>query len=75
MKAGFVVTKDGKKQNKFSFHDLRRTFGTNLANKGISPKVLQKLMGHASLETTMKYYVNADMDEKRKAVESLVKIA
>jgi len=73
--AGHVITKDGKKKNKFSFHDLRRTFGTNLANKGISPKILQKLMGHALLATTMKYYINADMDQQRKAVESLVKIA
>ena len=72
IRAGYTVTVDGRVKNKYSFHDLRRTFGTNLANRGVSPKVLQKLMGHAKLETTMKYYVNADMDEKRKAVDLLV---
>jgi len=70
--AGFVVTKDGKEKNKFSFHDLRRTLGTNLANKGTSPKIVQKLMGHSSLETTMKYYVNADMEQQREAVNALI---
>jgi integrase len=70
--AGYYTVDDkGKKHNKFSFHDLRRTFGTNLANKGISPKVLQELMGHAKLETTMKYYVNANMEQKKQAVAML----
>ena len=55
VKAGYVVTVNKKIKNKFSFHDLRRTFGTNLANKGKSAKTVQKLMGHASLKTTMKY--------------------
>lgn len=38
-------------------HDFRRTFGTRWALR-VHPLVLQSLMRHASLETTMKYYVS-----------------
>ena len=54
---------------KISMHDLRRSFAKNIANKGISPKVLKELVGYSKLEKTMKYYVNADIEEKRKAIK------
>lgn len=61
-----LVGKDDKPL--FSPHDLRRTFGTNLANRGKSPKVVMDLMGHADLTTTMKFYVDANVEEKKKAI-------
>jgi integrase len=45
-----------------SAHDLRRCFGARWA-KRVMPAVLQKLMRHESIETTMTYYVNIDDDE------------
>lgn len=42
-----------------SAHDLRRGFGLRWALK-VPPVVLQKLMRHATIETTMKYYVNLE---------------
>jgi integrase/recombinase XerD len=51
-----------------SSHSGRRTFITNLANKGISVRVLASLAGHRSIEVTQKYIeVNDDM--RRRAVE------
>ena len=41
---------------KFTFHDLRKTHATMLVAAGIDPKVLQQRLGHASIETTLKYY-------------------
>ncbi|MAG35314.1 MAG: hypothetical protein CL878_03570 [Dehalococcoidia bacterium] len=38
-----------------SCHTLRHTFGSTLAAKGVSPFVLQRLLGHAKLDTTMLY--------------------
>jgi integrase len=56
-KAGVVVNKaDGKYA---SAHDLRRSFGTRWA-KRVMPAVLKRLMRHASIETTMGYYVALD---------------
>lgn len=45
-----------------SAHDLRRSFGSRWARK-VMPAVLQRLMRHESIETTMKYYVDLDADE------------
>ncbi len=45
-----------------SAHDLRRSFGTRWAKK-VMPAVLQKLMRHDSIQTTMAYYVDLECDE------------
>ena len=51
-----------------SSHTGRRSFITNLANKGISVRVLASLAGHKSIATTQKY-IDVNDDMKRKAVE------
>ena len=45
-----------------SIHDLRRSFGSRWAKK-VMPAVLQRLMRHADIGTTMRYYVDLDADE------------
>lgn len=45
-----------------SAHDLRRSFGNRWARK-VMPAVLQRLMRHESIDTTMGYYVDLDADE------------
>ena len=60
VKAGIIVNAvDGKHG---SAHDLRRSFGTRWA-KRVMPAVLQKLMRHANVATTMQYYVDLAVDE------------
>jgi integrase len=55
----FIVS---KADNKFaSAHDLRRSFGTRWA-KRFMPAVLQKLMRHSAIETTLRYYADIDAD-------------
>jgi integrase len=39
---------------------LRHTFATRCVEAKIAPAVLQKIMGHTDIATTMKYYVNVD---------------
>ena len=41
-------------------HTLRHTFCTNMANRGMNPKALQYIMGHASITMTLNYYAHAD---------------
>ena len=51
-----------------SSHSGRRTFITNLANKGVGVRVLASLAGHKSLNTTM-IYIDTNDEIKRQAVE------
>ncbi|MDX1964137.1 MAG: site-specific integrase [Pirellulales bacterium] len=57
--AGVVVNEHGKFA---SAHDLRRAFGTRLSLR-VRPVILQKIMRHASIHTTLKYYVDQDADD------------
>lgn len=51
-----------------SSHSGRRSFITNLADKGISVRVLAELAGHRSITTTQKY-IEVNDEQKRRAVE------
>jgi integrase len=52
------------------FHDLRKTFGSMLAQNGISTAVTQKRLEHSSPYLTNKVYTNVD-PVLRHAVEQL----
>jgi integrase len=43
------------KDDPMVFHDLRHTFGTQCAAKGIDLRRIQAWMGHADIQTTMRY--------------------
>lgn len=49
-------------------HDLRRTFGTRCALAGMAPRVLMELMGHSSMEVTMKYYAHVNAGDAAAAL-------
>ena len=52
-----------------SAHDLRRSFGLRWADR-VKPYILQQLMRHASIETTLTFYVQSDADDTAEAVWS-----
>lgn len=43
---------------RISMHVLRHTYATRAIERGVPPKVLQKLLGHASIQMTMDRYVH-----------------
>lgn len=57
---------------KITFHQLRHTFCSRLADAGIPLPVIQKLAGHASITMTSRYTHPAD-ELKQSAVEILLK--
>lgn len=50
----------------FSCHILRHTFATRLCESGVNLKVIQDVLGHVDVSTTMNIYVDAMNDTKMK---------
>ena len=55
---------------KLTFHQLRHTFATLHLEEGISMKMLQKLLGHSSIKTTMDIYthITSKIDEDTREI-------
>ncbi len=50
-------------------HDCRHTFATLMSNAGADTIALQKIIGHASYETTANIYTHKDIEQLKKAVD------
>ena len=60
---------DEAKIKRFCMHALRHTYATRAIESGMQPKVLQKLLGHASIKTTMDRYVHVTDESMNIAVQ------
>lgn len=52
----------------FGMHTLRHTYATRAIERGVPPKVLQQLLGHARIKTTMDRYVHVTDESLSKAI-------
>ena len=59
---------DEANTKRFCMHALRHTYATRAIESGMQPKVLQKLLGHKSIKTTMDRYVHVTDDSMTNAV-------
>jgi integrase len=62
--------KGGRALSNLSFHSLRHSFNSAMANGGVSQEIRQKLTGHASAETN-KLYTHHELEALRAAVSTL----
>ncbi|HXY55655.1 MAG TPA: tyrosine-type recombinase/integrase [Nitrospirota bacterium] len=51
----FYLARDRAKIENFTFHDLRHTFATRLAQAGIDLHKIAKLLGHKDIKMTQRY--------------------
>jgi integrase len=62
--------KGGRALSNLSYHSLRHSFNSALANAGVSQEIRQKLTGHASAEMN-KLYTHHELEPLRAAVAKL----
>ncbi|MBC8596867.1 site-specific integrase [Qingrenia yutianensis] len=55
----------------FSCHSLRHTFTTRAVESGMNVKVLQEVLGHKDISTTLNIYTDVTRDTKKKEVSTL----
>ncbi len=55
---------------RFCMHALRHTYATRAIESGMPPKVLQKILGHSSIKTTMDRYVHVTDDSMKLAIQN-----
>ena len=55
----------------FSCHNLRHTFCTRFCENETNIKVIQEIMGHSDIGTTMNVYAEATKEKKKESFEKL----
>lgn len=56
---------------KFSCHSLRHTFTTRLVEEGVNIKVVQDVLGHKDVETTLNIYTDVTKELKQREFGNL----
>ncbi|MBN1764741.1 MAG: site-specific integrase [Sedimentisphaerales bacterium] len=64
-----------KVKHRFTMHDLRRTFATNLLATGTDPKSVQILAGHSAVQTTLNHYAGVRAKNLTASVDKLSQLA
>jgi integrase/recombinase XerD len=71
MNCGECVTKGGKSCTNhpvcgaWGLHKFRKTFATMHSEAGVSPRTIQRWLGHSDLATTLRYLAAADIRSER----------
>jgi integrase len=68
IKRAFASACKAAKLTGITIHSLRHTHGSRLHAQGVPLKVIQQRLGHTRLETTSRFYVNADSEQQQRAV-------
>ena len=55
----------------FRFHDLRHSCASILLAKGVPPKVIQEMLGHSQISTTMNVYAHVMPNLRQEAADAM----
>ena len=70
IKHAFAGLMQQAKIKNFRFHDFRHTVATRMVEAGIDLAVVQEILGHASIQTTMRY-AHPVPERKKQAIDAL----
>jgi integrase len=56
---------------KYTIHTLRHTFATINVNNKIDSEIVQKMLGHSTISTTIDLYYHHDVEQQKEAVDKL----
>jgi integrase len=56
------------------WHCFRRSLASNLYSLGVKPKVIQAILRHSDIATTLGFYVETSESESREALDMLTKL-
>lgn len=62
---------DGAPLPRVTMASLRHSFATACVNEGMEVSKLSRIMGHADIKTTMRYYVRQKLDDLKAAVDEM----
>lgn len=62
---------DGTPLPRVTMASLRHSFATACVNEGMEVSKLSRIMGHADIKTTMRYYVRQKLDDLKVAVYAM----
>lgn len=65
----------GIRKRRVTIHTLRHCYATHLLEAGVNPRIIQRYMGHARLETTMAYFhfTHKGVEDAGRIIDSLMK--
>jgi integrase len=58
---------------KLKFHGLRHSFATRCIESKCDYKTVSVLLGHANISTTLNLYVHPNLEQKKKAIDQMLK--
>lgn len=56
---------------KYTIHTLRHTFATINVNNKVDAEIVQKMLGHSTISTTIDIYYHHDVEQQKEAVNKL----
>ena len=62
---------DGEPLPRVTMASLRHSFATACVNEGMEVSKLSRIMGHADVKTTMRYYVRQKLGDLKAAVDAM----
>ena len=65
------LDENGLGENGITFHKFRHTYATLLMEEGVNPRVVQELLGHKKVETTLNIYTSVSLPAMEKAAHKL----